>query len=289
LSSGLKIDPQRLYVAGMSLGGTMCHYLASHADHPFQAMAIIDSGVPFYVINDGENYPKPPPRYFARIPLPARPCPVLINHQVDSPVWPYEGRTSLTDPAWGGFPTLDPVISPGAMASVARWTVANGLGGIASGAPPTSTSTPADFIFSTPPPTQKLTPAWQTANGQDLRYAPAMTRPSFGWPDSLATEPGWDDTLASQFNYTATPPIPEALSLEYPRILATENVTLGATPPFTVRVASGTWTQQYWRRSANDLTDEVILISLSDGGHAWPTAYSPWNADVEVFRFFETH
>lgn len=276
VDSGLNIDPAKIYAAGFSNGGNMCHYIASKSDHPFAAFAMIESGVMF---NTGLPDPATSGRIYARTPLPAVPRPVLINNQVDSQAWIYEGYFNNTETTPGAAPSV------GAMNTVARWTVANFGTGTATWQPPTPTSPPSAFTFSTPPPTDTLTQTWEPPAGPIITPID-WVRLDTGWPAALDALPGWSLAQALRVDYTIVP-IPPALRAEYPRTIVPQDIP---GPPFT-RVLSthGTWSIKKWQMAPGNTTNEIVLVTIAGGAHFWPEDDSPWDASIEVLKFFEAH
>lgn len=276
VASGLNIDPARIYAAGFSNGGNMCHYIASKADHPFAAFAMIESGVMF---NTGLPDPATGARIYARTPLPAVPRPVLINNQVDSQAWIYEGWFNNAETTPGAAPSV------GALNTVARWTVANFGTGTATWEPPTPTSPPSAFTFATPSPTDEQTPLWAPAN-PPLITPIDWVRPDTGWPAGLNALPGWTLQQALLVDYTIVP-IPTALRNEYPRTIEPEDIP---GPPFArMKTTAGTWKIKKWQTAPGDRTNEIVLVTIAAGAHFWPESDSPWEASVEVLKFFEAH
>lgn len=276
LASGLNINPARVYATGFSNGGNMCHYIASKSDHPFAAFAMIESGV---MLMSGLPDPDTDQRIYARTPLPAKPRPVLINNQIDSQAWIYEGHFDTSG-------TYGAPISIGALNAVARWTVSNFGTGSATWVPPTSSSPPTAFTFSTPAPSSTETPPWVTTSGQ-LTTPIDWVRADTGWPNTLASQPGWTPPLANLIRYQDAPPIPPALRTEYPRTIIPQPI---AVAPFArVITTTGAWSIKKWQSSPGNPTNEIVLVTIAGGAHFWPEADSPWNGNLEVLRFFETH
>lgn len=60
-------------------------------------------------------------------------------------------------------------------------------------------------------------------------------------------------------------------------------------PTTHVRVNSGTMTVEIWRSAPLNRSNEVVFVTLSDGGHRWPDAADklPFNASEEVLKFFD--
>lgn len=276
VNSGLNIDPGKIYAAGFSNGGNMCHYIASKPDHPFAAFAMIESGVMF---NTGLPDPLTSSRIYARTPLPAVPRPVLINNQVDSQAWIYEGYFNNTETTPGAAPSV------GALNTVARWTVANFGTGSAMWQPPTPTSPPSAFTFSTPAPTDTQTLTWQPPAGPIITPID-WVRPDTGWPAALDALPGWSLAQALRVDYTIVP-IPPALRAEYPRVVVPQDIP---GPPFVrMLTTEGRWSIKKWQSAPGNTTNEIVLVTIAGGAHFWPEADSPWDGSVEVLKFFEAH
>lgn len=168
---------------------------------------------------------------------------------------------------------------------MARWTVANFGTGTATWQPPTPTSPPSAFTFSTPAPSDTLIQTWEPPAGPIITPID-WVRPDTGWPAALATQPTWSLQQALLVDYTIVP-IPPALRVEYPRTIVAQSQLL---PPFA-RVLSthGTWSIKKWQNAPGNTTNEIVLVTIAGGAHFWPEADSPWDASVEVLKFFEAH
>lgn len=271
-ASGLNVNTNRVYLGGFSNGGSMVHYMASRTDHPFAAFAIMESGTaplaeykePYNRLDpeSGESVP-------AVIPLPWQPRPVMIMNMVTSVPWVHEGRGIIR----------------GSRHNVARWTWANGFGG-----PVTNL---ALGIIEPPPALLSTNTAWSATGNNRSLVAYEDIRPDHNWPTNLVLN-GWTLTNAMRFPYFAesgtnviNQRLPEWVRTKYPHTLSPDP----AAPAGFVRVDSGTMTVEIWRSAPFNRTNEVIFIGLSDGGHRWPGADDklPFNANVEVLKFFDAH
>lgn len=275
-ASGLRVNPNRVYASGFSNGGSMVHYLAGKPNHPFAAFAIIESGTasfshyrePYnrHAPDSGANVP-------ANVPVPWQPRPVLLMNMATSVPWTFEGQQA------GGF-----FIKRGARHNVARWTQANGYGSVAQLAP--EPPLPPAPIFST-------NSTWRATGTDRARVAYEDVRPDHNWPTNLIAT-GWSQQNALRFPYVTLIGtnvvdyrLPESVRVTYPHALSADP----ASPATHVRVDSGTMTVEIWRTGLNNRTNEVIFVGLSDGGHQWPNSNDklPFNANMEVLRFFDAH
>lgn len=274
--SRLRIDPGRVYASGFSNGGSMVHYLAGRPNHPFAAFAIIESGTAGfnhykepYNRDDLESGTGAP----ASVPMPWQARPVLLMNMATSVPWTFEGR---------GDSNVFPL--RGARHNVARWTQANGYGSVAQVAPEPPL----------PPPALIKTNITWTATGVD-RSAVAYedVRPDHNWPEELIAG-GWSRENALRFPYVTRVGtewldyrLPAWVRLEYPHQVSADP----ASPARLVRVDLGTMTVEIWRSALNNRSNEVIFVGLSDGGHQWPNSNDklPFNANVEVLKFFSAH
>jgi poly(3-hydroxybutyrate) depolymerase len=270
-ASGLQVNSKRVYAAGFSNGGSMVHYLAGKANHPFAAFAFMDCGTaPLAHYREPYNRldPDSGTNVLANVPLPWQPRPALLmNMTTDSP-WPFEGRG----------------VTRGARHNVARWTQANGFGG-----PVTN-----GLGVVEPPATPLTTTSNWTATGNDrasVDYEKA--RPDHNWPTNLIAN-GWSTNDARRFQYfirlgtnVVDQRLPERVNATYPHTLSPDPVS----PTTRVRVDAGTMTVEIWRAAPLNRTSEVIFVGLSDGGHRWPDASDklPFDASLEVLRFFGAH
>lgn len=267
-TSGLHVDPSRIYAGGFSNGGAMVHYLASKENHPFAAFAIMESGTratTFYLAPYDRDAPASGETLPARTPPPWQPRPVLLMNMVTSASWQFEGQPLGLD--W---------FVAGARHNVARWTNANGYGWIPQIAP--EPPLPAAALT-------KVTTPW-SATGTDR--APARyeaMRPDPGWPDALVAQGGWTIDEANRFPYGEAV-IPATLRAEY-----THTISPDPNNNKRVLVDSGTMTTETWQSGPGVRTNEVIFVGLSDGGHAWPGTDDklPFNANTSVLDFFEAH
>lgn len=105
---------------------------------------------------------------------------------------------------------------------------------------------------------------------------------------------GWSLANATRFPYVTrvgtniiSQQLPEWLRLAYPHSISPDP----AQPAGFVRVDSGSMSVELWRRSPLNRSNEVIFVTLSDGGHQWPNSddHLPFNANIEVLRFFDAH
>ncbi|MBL9184719.1 MAG: hypothetical protein JNN17_21415 [Verrucomicrobiaceae bacterium] len=266
MNSALNIDSQRVFMAGFSNGGNMAHYVASKADHPFAAFAMMDSGVQYFV-------PNAPTTVIANRPLPVKARPVLINNQIDSLQWPYEGFT----PGGMGAP------SPGAFACVARWGVANGVSGAS-----------ADLVlntYSTGATSFDQTHTWTIA--QTSMHSPVEDlRPDQAWIDGLISDPlgyalpGWTHGQFMQLPLTHRPVVPPSLRALYPQTIIPD-----PDKPYLAISVVGTWSEKKWTPSlpGSDPNNEIVLITFGTGGHNWPEADGPWDGNRKVLEFFAAH
>lgn len=272
VASGLNVNTNRIYLSGFSNGGSMTHYMASRTNHPFAAFAIMESGTAS-VTSYREPYNRIAPgsgaNLLASVPLPWQPRPVMIMNMVTSVAWVHEGRGIIR----------------GSRHNVSRWTEANGFGG-----PVTNVT----LGITEPPPALLNTNFTWNATGTDRsRVAYEDIRPDHNWPTNLVLN-GWTLTNAMRFPYFAesgtnviNQRLPEWVRTKYPHTLSPDP----AAPAGFVRVDSGTMSVEIWRSGLLNRTNEVIFIGLSDGGHRWPGADDqlPFNANVEVLRFFDAH
>lgn len=268
--SGLKVDPARVYAAGFSNGGSLCYEIASRTNHPFAAFAFVETGVApiaFYPTPYDRDAPTTGSLLPALVPPPAAPRPVLLMNMVTSIPWVYEGTPIGSNGLFLG----------GARHGVARWTQINGFGSVTQ-VPPIPALPVAPLI--------KLTNTWTAAgtNRAPCRYD-AM-RADEGWPAALLTQTNWTLALALNFPY-GEPKVPAALRAEYPHILSPDPQAVQS----RILVDQGTMTVEYWRTAPLNRTNEVIAVTLSDGGHAWPGVEDklPFNANLSVLDFFEAH
>lgn len=271
-ASGLNVNNGRICLGGFSNGGSMTHFMASRTNHPFAAFAIIESGTaPVAEYKEPYNRldPESGTNVFANIPLPWQPRPVLIMNMVTSVPWVHEGRGIIR----------------GSRHNVARWTEANGFGR------PTTNNLlgiiePPSALFST-------NISWNATGNDRARVAYEDIRPDHNWPTNLVLN-GWSTNNALRFPYLAQSEtgvidqrLPQWIRAKYPHTLAPD--------PFAsagfVRVDSGTMSVEVWRDRLLNPRDEVIFVTLSDGGHQWPNSDDqlPFNANVEVLKFFDAH
>ena len=96
LAARLPVDRSRVYLVGMSNGGMLAYRLAAEHPERFAAVAVVSGA-----IGSSEAGVE---RY--RLPVPARPVPVLIIHGRDDDHVPYDGGVS---PAKGGDRSYPPV------------------------------------------------------------------------------------------------------------------------------------------------------------------------------------
>lgn len=268
VASGLHIDTQRLFCAGFSNGANMAHFIASKTDHPFAAFAMIEGGIQLEIRGSPTESP-----LLADLPLPALSRPVLINNQLDSIAWPYEGK-ALEYPSAYTFGAT----SPGARATVARWGVTNGVAGAA--------ANHTAQTYTTPAPTALGQHTWDALTGPVMSVARFDLRPDFGWPGSLAESDGWNESNRGGFAVYVDPRTPANLRTFFPHSIAPHPSVADR-----IIVKEGTWTRETWTPSlpGSDPTNVIELITMSTGGHNWPEADSPWDGSIEVLRFFENH
>lgn len=276
LASTLNVDSRRIYGSGFSNGGSMVHYLASRPNHPFAAFAIMESGTPFM-----EFYPAPYDRLnpeagtnvVSRIDLPWQPRPVLIMNMATSVPWVFEGRGNITNSHFRG-----------ARENLSRWTQVNGWG---------RPVTNALGVITPPPALLSSTSNFVATGTARARVAYGDIRPDHNWPTNLVAN-GWSLSNALRFPYftlvgtnVTEQRLPAWVRTNFPHTVSPDL----ASPTTHVRVDSGTMTTEIWRAAPLNRTNEVIFIGLSDGGHQWPTAADrlPFNASVEVLRFFSEH
>ncbi len=266
MNSALNIDSQRVFMAGFSNGGNMAHYVASKADHPYAAFAMMDSGVQYFV-------PNAPTTVIANRPLPVKARPVLINNQIDSLQWPYEGFT----PGGMGAP------SPGAFACVARWGVANGVSGAT-----------ADLVlntYTTGATSFDQTHTWTVAQTA-MRSPVEDLRPDQEWIDGLISDPlgytlpGWTRGQFMLLPLTHRPVVPPSLRALYPQTIIPD-----PDKPYLAISVVGTWSEKKWTPSlpGSDPNNEIVLITFGTGGHNWPEADGPWDGNRKVLEFFAAH
>lgn len=268
VASGLNIDTQRMYCGGFSNGANMSHFVASKPDHPFAAFAMIDGGVQLEVRGSPQGTP-----LLTDTPIPALARPVLINNQLDSIAWPYEGQPLLY-PAPFTFGTYN----AGVRQTVARWATVNG---VANAAANHSTQT-----YTTPAPTSTDTFTWDNITGPTMSIARFDLRPDIGWPTSLAVSDGWNENNRGGFAIYVDPRTPAVLRGDFPHVIAPH-----PTQADRVIVKQGTWTRETWvpSESGSNPANIVQLITMSTGGHNWPEADSPWDGNREVLLFFQNH
>lgn len=271
-ASTLNVNHSRVYLGGFSNGGSMVHYMASRPNHPFAAFAIMESGTA-PIADYSEPYNRLDPdsgtNVLANIPLPWQPRPVMIMNMVTSVPWVHEGRGIIR----------------GSRHNVARWTGANGFGG-----PMTN-----NLLGILEPPTALLSTntSWTATGGSRSRVAYEDIRPDHNWPTNLLLN-GWSTNTATRFPYLALSEtgvidqrLPQWIRARYPHTLSPDP----AAPTGFVRVDSGTMSVEIWRAAPLNRTNEVIFVTLSDGGHQWPNSDDqlPFNANIEVLKFFKEH
>ncbi len=134
---------------------------------------------------------------------------------------------------------------------------------------------------------------WNTIGNARARVAYDDIRPDHNWPTNLIAN-GWSTDDALRFPYIAfqgtnavDQRLPEWVRLAYPHMLSADT----SSPTTNVCVDSGTMTVEIWRSTPSNRTNEVIFVGLSDGGHQWPNTGDklPFNANVEVLKFFDAH
>lgn len=267
VASGLNIDTQRMYCAGFSNGANMTHFVASKPDHPFAAFAMIDGGIALEIRGSPPGNP-----LLTDIPLPALPRPVLINNQLDSIAWPYEGKP-LVDPSPYTFGTYN----CGVRATVARWAKANGVSGAE------ANHTAQTYFL---PDGSVNTFAWNDMTGPTMSVARFDLRPDIGWPNSLWGSNGWNVGNTDHFADYVDPRTPAGLRTPFPHVIA-PHPTNGE----RITVKQGTWKREIWTpsMSGSNPANIVELITMSTGGHNWPEADSPWDGSREVLLFFQNH
>ncbi len=107
LDGALNIDRQRVYAAGFSNGGQMCHHLGAATTNVFAALAAVGSAIASDFGTGTLTYQPPP----------SQPMPVLIVNATND----------CKRPFWGGF-NEDGALQPPAFDQVAHWTNANPCG-----------------------------------------------------------------------------------------------------------------------------------------------------------------
>lgn len=268
IDSGLNIDTHRMYCGGFSNGANMTHFIASKADRPFAAFAMIDGGVQLGVRGAPATTP-----LLADTPLPVLPRPVLINNQLDSTAWPYEGEPLVYPSSYNfGVP------SPGARSTVARWATTNGVSGAAANHNTQSYTTPTAGSISTF--------TWNDVAGPTMAIDRSDLRPDIGWPGSLVGSNGWTTANNGGFALYIDPRTPASLRSQFPHTIAPHPTNSGR-----IIVKNGTWTREIWTPSmpGSNPANTVELITMSTGGHNWPEADSPWDGEREVLIFFQNH
>ncbi len=246
--------------------------MASRTNHPFAAFAIMESGTaPLADYKEPYNRldPESGTNVLANIPLPWQPRPVIIMNMVTSVPWVHEGRGIIR----------------GSRHNVARWTEANGFGG-----PVTNNLL---GIIEPPPALFTTNTSWNATGANRSRVAYEDIRPDHNWPTNLLLN-GWSANNALRFPYLGLSGtnvidqrLPAWVRAKYPHTLSPDP----AAPAGFVRVDSGTMSVEIWRDRPLNPRDEVIFITLSDGGHQWPNSDDqlPFNANVEVLKFFDAH
>ncbi len=271
-ASALNVNNSRVYLGGFSNGGSMAHYMASRTNHPFAAFAIIESGTdPLAEFKEPYNRldPESGTNVLASVPLPWQPRPVLIMNMVTSIPWAHEGRGPIR----------------GSRHNVARWTGANGYGGVV-------TNSLRGILEPPPARTTNIT-TWTATGNNRSKVAYEDIRPDHNWPTNLVLN-GWSLTNALRFPYLAVSGtnvinqrLPEWIRTAYPHTLSPDPTR----PDAFVRVDAGTMSVEIWRSGPVNRTNEVIFVTLGDGGHQWPNSGDqlPFNANVEVLKFFDAH
>lgn len=271
-ASALNVNHSRVYLGGFSNGGSMTHYMASRTNHPFAAFAIMESGTaPLAEYKEPYNRldPESGTNVFANIPPPWQPRPVLIMNMVTSVPWVHEGRGIIR----------------GSRHNVARWTGVNGFGG------PVINNLLG--IIEPPPALATNITTWSATGNNRAKVAYEDIRPDHNWPTNLVLN-GWSLTNALRFPYfegsgtnTSSQRLPEWIRMAYPHTISPDPTR----PDAFVRVDSGTMSVEIWRNGPSNRTNEVIFVTLSDGGHQWSNSDDqlPFNANVEVLKFFDAH
>ncbi|MFN0125500.1 MAG: alpha/beta hydrolase family esterase [Verrucomicrobiales bacterium] len=269
-ASGLNINPARVYAAGFSNGGAMCHYLAAQPGHPFAAFAMLEGGTApfaFYTSPYDRDIAPAAPNIPASVPMPIAGRPVMMMNMVTSIPWRFEGAELSATHFFNGAPN-----------NVARWTEANKYGWVPQDAPVTPLP---------PPATTKIKTPWTATGNNRAPVAYDAMRPDAGWPDALESQTGlgWTPELANKFPY-GEPFIAASLRAEYAHTISPESSTSAR-----IRVDAGTMTTEWWRSAPEVTTNEVVFYALGDGGHQWPTTSDklPFNGNVKVLDFFEAH
>jgi poly(3-hydroxybutyrate) depolymerase len=271
-ASGLNVNSNRVYLGGFSNGGSMVHYAASRTNHPFAAFAIIESGTA-PLAHYREPYDRLAPDSGtvvpANIPLPWSPRPVLLMNMATSVPWVFEGRGPIR----------------GVRHNVARWTEANQFGG--------PVTNPALGIIEPPAAPWSTNFSWSATANDRCRVAYEDIRPDHHWPTNLVLN-GWTLSNAVRFPYltlsgtnVVDQRLPAWVRAAYPHTVSPDP----ALPAAFVRVDAGTMSVEIWRNAPLNRTNEVIFVTLSDGGHQWPNSGDqlPFNANVEVLKFFKAH
>lgn len=271
-ASALNVNNSRVYLGAFSNGGSMAHYMASRTNHPFAAFAIMESGTaPLADYKEPYNRldPESGTNVFANIPLPWQPRPVIIMNMVTSVPWVHEGRGIIR----------------GSRHNVARWTEANQFGG------PVINNLLG--IIEPPPALATNFTTWNATGVNRARVVYENIRPDHNWPTNLLLN-GWSTNNALRFPYVALSEtgvidqrLPQWIRARYPHTLSPDP----AAPAGFVRVDSGTMSVEIWRDAPLNRTNEVIFVTLSDGGHQWPNSDDqlPFNANIEVLKFFGAH
>lgn len=271
-ASGLNVNTNRCYLAGFSNGGSMTHYMASRTNHPFAAFAIMESGTA-QVTHYREPYNRLDPDagdyVVADTPLPSARRPVFLMNMTTSFPWPHEGRAPIR----------------GSRENVSRWTFVNGYG-----APVTNVA------LGIIEPTNALSTTisnWTATGIARARIAYGDMRPDWNWPTNLYNN-GWAISNLAHFIYstqdgtnTINQRLPAWVATNYPHTISPDPVD----PSHFVRVDAGTMKVEIWRTALTNRVNEVIFVTLSDGGHQWPEAADklPFDASDELLKFFSVH
>jgi poly(3-hydroxybutyrate) depolymerase len=268
IDSALNIDKARVFCAGFSNGANMTHYIGSKPDHPFAAFAMFDGGI------QSITHDRPVGTFIAaNNPVPTIARPVLINNQIDSVAWPYEGRPFGP----GATPYNFGAPCPPVRGVVAVWAKANGVAGA-------EVDLVSD-IYTTPAASSISTHTWDYLTDIVMRMPISDARLDVGWPQALLGQNGWTQPRLNLFPDT-DPPIPAAFRSLYPHTLAPD-----PNFPALCVILNGTWTEEKWTPSlpGRHPYNEVVLLTMSSGGHNWPEGDSPWDGNIKLLEFFAAH
>jgi polyhydroxybutyrate depolymerase len=172
LDAELNIDRSRVYAAGFSAGGIMCHYLAARTTNVFAAIAAVGSSIAYDRRNSGIITTNPPP---------SGPMPALIVNATNDCLRPY----------FGGYNNASNYIAP-AIDAAYHYTNAN----VCSSAPTVTTNNFVSvdiFRFencdtkpdpSSPQPNQVIRMHWPScAPGTEVIFV-TLTDGGHLWPDA---------------------------------------------------------------------------------------------------------